>query len=291
MSGVDVPPEYNHIMSKLYHCIYCFMNKNQLVDMKAIYDELEKIPKKSFPKKAREFFIFIALKKRDRNDFAFKECFNLYKKAFLQCLQIILHRETSSKNLNEPAFNGKEFKNKIPFDLSFKKTDKIKNPGEIKNKELFCQQIFSDFKYSNYKINSSQSENTVGIFWDIENCQLGRNRSAKKFINYIKNKFEKRLKVKEFVVVICCNFENQSRDVIEQLFRINRVKLINHTGGVRNAADNILIEEMTDFTRSKKYPHSLTHIVVISGDKDFCTGLESLKAQGYLVYNIHPQTS
>ena len=69
------------------------------------------------------------------------------------------------------------------------------------------------------------------------------------------------------------------------------VKLINHPGNVPNTADDILIEEMTDFTCSKRYPHSLTHIVVISGDKDFCSRLESLKAQGYLVYNVHPQTS
>ena len=39
------------------------MNKNQLVDMKVIFDGLEKL--KSFPKKAKKFFIFIALKKRD----------------------------------------------------------------------------------------------------------------------------------------------------------------------------------------------------------------------------------
>ena len=58
--GVDVPPEYSHIMSKLYQCGNC---KNQFIDIKVIFDGVEKL--KSFPKKAREFFIFIALKKRD----------------------------------------------------------------------------------------------------------------------------------------------------------------------------------------------------------------------------------
>ena len=67
------------------------------------------------------------------------------------------------------------------------------------------------------------------------------------------------------------------------------VKLINHLGDDPNAADDILMEEMTDFTRSEKYLPSLTHIVIISGDGDFCSRLESLKARGYLIYNIHPR--
>ena len=116
---IDIPPEYSQIMLKLYQCGNCNMNKNQLVDMKVIFDGLEKM--KSFPKKAREFFIFIALKKRDKNDFACKECFNLYVTDFLQCSQKMLHHENPSKNLNESAFNSEEFKNKTPFNLSFKK--------------------------------------------------------------------------------------------------------------------------------------------------------------------------
>ena len=288
---IDIPPEYSQIMLKLYQCGNCNMNKNQLVDMKVIFDGLEKM--KSFPKKAREFFIFIALKKRDKNDFACKECFNLYVTDFLQCSQNMLHHENSLKSLNKPAFNVEEFKNKFFIDPSLKKTGNVQNLNELKNKELFCQQIFSDQKFKCYssKNESYQSENTVGIFWDIENCRLNSNHSAKRFLNNIKQKFKQNLRIKEFVVVICCNLEKLASYVKEQLFDMtDGVKLINHTGDDPNAADDRLMEEMTDFTRSKKYPPSLTHIVVVSGDGDFCSRLQSLKAQGYLIYNIHSET-
>ena len=290
--GVDVPPEYNQIMLKLYHCGNCNMNKNQLVDMRVIFDGITKL--KFYPKKAREFFIFIALKKRDKNDFACKECFDLYVTDFLQCSHKMLHHENPSKSLNKPASNVEELKKKVCLYPSIVKTDVVQNPEELKNKRLFCRQIFSDQKFKSFNFNNdlNQSENTVGIFWDIENCRFKSNQSAKKFLDYIKQKFEKRLKVKEFVVAISCNIDKQPSYVKKQLFEMtDGVTLINHNGDDPNAADDILMDEMTDFTRDKKYLPSLTHIVVVSNDGDFCSRLKSLKAQGYLIYNIHSKIS
>ena len=286
--GIDIPPEYSQIMLKLYQCGNCKINRNKLVDMKTIFGGLTKL--KLYAKKSREFFIFIALKKRDKNDFTCKECFNLYVTDFLQCSQLMLPPKYYH---NEPALNVEEFKKKVCLYPSIVKTDVVQNPEELKNKRLFCQKIFSDqkFKYFNSKIDLYQSENTVGIFWDIENCRLSSNHSAKKFINSIKQKFKQNLRVKEFVVVISCNIDKQASYVKEQLFEMkDGVTLINHTGDDPNAADDRLMEEITDFTRDKKYLPSLTHIVVVSGDGDFCSRLLSLKAQGYLIYNIHSET-
>ena len=291
----NVPQIYGTIMFKLYQCAKCRINDNNFVNTKVILNVLTKM--KLYPKRIRQLFLFISLKKKDKKDFGCKDCFNLFVTDFLQCSLLLLYHENPSKNFQKPALNLQKLQNQA---LTFFKQENMHNKTQVRHefkntlsdkhliykKEMFEQQ----FMYFDSEKDLNRCENTVGIFWDIENCRLNNNHSAKKFLRNLKRKFQSKFQVKESIIVISCNLDKLASYVKEELFEMkDEVKIINHTGDDVNAADDRLMEEIADFTRRKKYLPSLTHLVVISGDGDFCSRLLSLKAQGYLIYNIHSE--
>lgn len=64
---------------------------------------------------------------------------------------------------------------------------------------------------------SSGPENIppVGVFWDIENCNVPTGRSAEAVVQRIRNRFFQGHREAEFICV--CDISKESKDVIQEL--------------------------------------------------------------------------
>ncbi|CAG7709874.1 unnamed protein product [Allacma fusca] len=118
----------------------------------------------------------------------------------------------------------------------------------------------------------------VGVFWDIENCQIPRGRSALITVLRIREKFFTRFLEAEFVCV--CDIRKESPVVIQEL-NDAQVNVVHVAGNSKNAADDKLRQAMRRFAdvHTSIMPKDSTPatIILISGDINFASDLSDLR--------------
>ncbi|RZF43498.1 hypothetical protein LSTR_LSTR005234 [Laodelphax striatellus] len=111
----------------------------------------------------------------------------------------------------------------------------------------------------------------IGVFWDIENCQIPRGKSALTVAQAIRDKFFAGYREAEFVVV--CDVKKETPQVIQEL-NDAQLNLIHVGSTYKNAADEKLRQSMRRFADTHG---SSAAIVLISGDVNFAPDLSDLR--------------
>ncbi len=123
-------------------------------------------------------------------------------------------------------------------------------------------------------VNSSPSHSKsepIGVFWDIENCQIPRGKSPMAVVSKIRERFYPGRREVEFMCV--CDTTKEKKEVLEDLNRA-QINIIHINALSKNAADDKLKQALRRFANVHKPPAT---IVVISGDINFATELSDLR--------------
>ncbi|XP_052740437.1 meiosis regulator and mRNA stability factor 1 [Bicyclus anynana] len=141
---------------------------------------------------------------------------------------------------------------------------------------------------SRYRHHKQRANTSVplGIFWDIENCQVPRGCSAIDVVAAIRAKFLTGRREAEFVVVCDVRKETPLR-----LHELNdaQVNLIHVCGTQKNAADEKLRQCMRRFGELHTAPAAL---LLISGDINFAADLSDLRHRKNMeVILVHKQNT
>ncbi|KYN00174.1 Limkain-b1 [Cyphomyrmex costatus] len=111
----------------------------------------------------------------------------------------------------------------------------------------------------------------IGVFWDIENCQVPKGRSAIGVTQLIRNKFFDGYREAEFIVV--CDVQKENSQIIQEL-NDAQVNLIHVAATCKNAADEKLKQAIRRFADIHGSPAA---IILISGDINFAADLSDLR--------------
>ncbi|XP_072760485.1 meiosis regulator and mRNA stability factor 1 isoform X2 [Anoplolepis gracilipes] len=111
----------------------------------------------------------------------------------------------------------------------------------------------------------------IGVFWDIENCQVPKGRSAIAVTQLIRDKFFNRYREAEFIVV--CDVQKENNQIIQEL-NDAQVNLIHVAATCKNAADEKLKQSIRRFADIHGSPAA---IILISGDINFAADLSDLR--------------
>ncbi|XP_074649395.1 meiosis regulator and mRNA stability factor 1-like isoform X2 [Tubulanus polymorphus] len=133
---------------------------------------------------------------------------------------------------------------------------------------------------------STVSEGTVlppiGVFWDIENCNVPRGKSALNVVNRIRELFFAGFREVEFLCV--CDISKENRDVIEELNNA-QVTVVHINATSKNAADDKLRQCLRRFSDTYTPPAT---VILISGDVNFASELSDLRHRhGFRIVVIH----
>ncbi|XP_021942540.1 meiosis regulator and mRNA stability factor 1 isoform X2 [Zootermopsis nevadensis] len=111
----------------------------------------------------------------------------------------------------------------------------------------------------------------IGVFWDIENCQVPKGRSAVAVAQIIRDRFFDGYREAEFLVV--CDVKKENSQVIQEL-NDAQVNLIHVASTCKNAADEKLRQSIRRFADIHGSPAA---IILISGDINFAADLTDLR--------------
>ncbi|XP_052759565.1 meiosis regulator and mRNA stability factor 1 [Galleria mellonella] len=126
----------------------------------------------------------------------------------------------------------------------------------------------------------------IGIFWDIENCQVPRGCSAIDVVAAIRNKFLIGRREADFVVV--CDARKEAPNRLQEL-NDAQVSLIHVCGTQKNAADEKLRQCMRRFGELHSAPAAL---LLISGDINFAADLSDFRHRKNMeVILVHKQNT
>ncbi|XP_013199732.2 meiosis regulator and mRNA stability factor 1 [Amyelois transitella] len=126
----------------------------------------------------------------------------------------------------------------------------------------------------------------LGIFWDIENCQVPRGCSAIDVVSAIRNKFLTGRREADFVVV--CDVRKESSNRLQEL-NDAQVSLIHVCCTQKNAADEKLRQCMRRFGELHLAPAAL---LLISGDINFAADLSDFRHRKNMeVILVHKQNT
>ncbi|XP_026317722.1 meiosis regulator and mRNA stability factor 1 [Hyposmocoma kahamanoa] len=126
----------------------------------------------------------------------------------------------------------------------------------------------------------------LGIFWDIENCQVPRGCSAIDVVAAIRAKFLQGRREAEFVVV--CDVRKEAPTRLQEL-NDAQVNLIHVCGTQKNAADEKLRQCMRRFGELHSAPAAL---LLISGDINFAADLSDFRHRKNVeVILVHKQNT
>ncbi|XP_075231628.1 meiosis regulator and mRNA stability factor 1-like protein [Lycorma delicatula] len=146
-----------------------------------------------------------------------------------------------------------------------------------------CSSSSSNHHFNNININNSNSRGyqsdgspvrnlpPIGVFWDIENCQIPRGKSAVSVAQAIRDKFFAGYREAEFLVV--CDVKKETPQVVKEL-NDAQINLIHVDATCKNAADEKLRMSMRRFADTHG---SSAAIVLISGDVNFAPDLCDLR--------------
>ncbi|XP_069956762.1 meiosis regulator and mRNA stability factor 1 isoform X4 [Cherax quadricarinatus] len=129
----------------------------------------------------------------------------------------------------------------------------------------------------------------IGVFWDIENCQVPKGLSATHVVQAIRARFFNEHREAEFMCV--CDTLKENSKILEEL-NDAQVNVMHVGSTVKNAADDKLLQSMRRFA---DIHGTGATIVLISGDSNFATELYDLRYRKNLrviiVHNAHAQDS
>ncbi|KAF5280789.1 hypothetical protein FQA39_LY17970 [Lamprigera yunnana] len=111
----------------------------------------------------------------------------------------------------------------------------------------------------------------IGIFWDIENCQVPKSKSATLVVQQLRELFYDNYREAEFIVV--CDVKKESSQIISDL-NDAQVNLIHVSSISKNAADEKLRQSLRRFSDLHKPPAA---VALISGDINFAADLSDLR--------------
>ncbi|XP_046991582.1 meiosis regulator and mRNA stability factor 1 [Schistocerca americana] len=111
----------------------------------------------------------------------------------------------------------------------------------------------------------------VGVFWDIENCQVPKGRSAVAVVQVIRDRFFKGYREAEFLVV--CDVKKENNQIVKEL-NDAQVNLIHVASTCKNAADEKLRQSIRRFADLHGSPAC---IILISGDINFAPDITDLR--------------
>ncbi|XP_025073854.1 meiosis regulator and mRNA stability factor 1 [Pogonomyrmex barbatus] len=111
----------------------------------------------------------------------------------------------------------------------------------------------------------------IGVFWDIENCQVPKGRSAIAVTQLIRDKFFSGYREAEFIVV--CDVQKENSQIVQEL-NDAQVNLIHVAATCKNAADEKLKQSIRRFGDIHGSPAA---IILISGDVNFAADLSDLR--------------
>lgn len=143
-----------------------------------------------------------------------------------------------------------------------------------------CTSCASDSSVSDGKIMKSRRRNRrkpgrllppIGIFWDIENCQVPKNKCASNLVHRIREIFMVHYREAEFVVV--CDVKKENAQVIQDLHD-TQVNLIHVQSTSKNAADEKLRQSLRRFAEVYSSPSA---VILISSDINFAADLCDLR--------------
>lgn len=140
---------------------------------------------------------------------------------------------------------------------------------------------------SRHRVHKQRSASVpIGIFWDIENCQVPRGCSAIDVVAAIRAKFLAGRREADFVVV--CDVRKESAFRLQEL-NDAQVSLIHVCGTQKNAADEKLRQCMRRFGELHTAPASL---LLISGDINFAADLSDFRHRKNMeVILVHKQNT
>ncbi|XP_022900382.2 meiosis regulator and mRNA stability factor 1 isoform X1 [Onthophagus taurus] len=125
----------------------------------------------------------------------------------------------------------------------------------------------------------------IGVFWDIENCQVPKNKSASSIVQKIRELFFDGYREAEFIVV--CDVKKENAQIIQDLHDA-QVNLIHVSSTSKNAADEKLRQSLRRYAETYSAPSA---VVLISGDINFAGDLSDLryrkKIQVILIHNCN----
>lgn len=172
--------------------------------------------------------------------------------------------ETSDVDTSQPACNT-GYNN----DNGFKTGSKTSLSPLFNRYRYDCSSLYHD----NSVLSSALPTNLppIGVFWDIENCQVLKGRSAVTVTQVIRDKFFNGYREAEFIVV--CDVQKESNQIMQEL-NDAQVNLIHVSGTCKNAADEKLKQSIRRFADIHGSPAA---IILISGDIDFAADLSDLK--------------
>ncbi|XP_055952236.1 meiosis regulator and mRNA stability factor 1-like isoform X3 [Argiope bruennichi] len=111
----------------------------------------------------------------------------------------------------------------------------------------------------------------IGVFWDIENCQVPKGKSAIALVQNIREKFFKDHREAEFMCV--CDINKESKVVIQELL-FAQVTVVHISATSKNAADDKLKQCMKRFVDTHGTPATL---LLISDDVNFASDLSDFR--------------
>ncbi|XP_019616730.1 PREDICTED: meiosis arrest female protein 1 homolog [Branchiostoma belcheri] len=111
----------------------------------------------------------------------------------------------------------------------------------------------------------------IGVFWDIENCQVPSGKTAMGIVQKIRTEFFAGHKEAEFMCV--CDISKESREVIQELNNA-QVTVVHINATAKNAADDKLRQSIRRFADTYTKPAT---VVLVSGDVNFASELSDLR--------------
>ncbi|XP_017774585.1 PREDICTED: meiosis arrest female protein 1 isoform X2 [Nicrophorus vespilloides] len=111
----------------------------------------------------------------------------------------------------------------------------------------------------------------IGVFWDIENCHVPKNKSASSIVQRIRDCFFEGHREAEFIVA--CDIRKENPQIIQDL-NDAQVNMIHVLCTSKNAADEKLRQSLRRFAETHPPPAT---VILISGDINFAADLSDLR--------------
>uniref|UniRef100_A0A8C7ZY49 Meiosis regulator and mRNA stability factor 1 n=1 Tax=Oryzias sinensis TaxID=183150 RepID=A0A8C7ZY49_9TELE len=140
----------------------------------------------------------------------------------------------------------------------------------------------TSYKYGSPESGGCENIPPVGVFWDIENCNVPSGRSAGAVVQRIRSHFFKGHREAEFICV--CDISKESKAVIQELNNC-QVTVAHINATAKNAADDKLRQSLRRFAETHTAPAT---VVLVSSDVNFASELSDLRHRhGFRVILVH----
>lgn len=186
---------------------------------------------------------------------------------------------SSSSEFSEPSDESDESSSTMDSlsDIEGKPIFKFQSPLRLtKSVDISQKSSWSDSSNSDgflgcSKRNKKKKLPPIGIFWDIENCQVPKFKSASAIVQRIRTFFLQSYREAEFIVV--CDVKKEHPQIIQELHD-SQVNVIHVSSISKNAADEKLRQSLRRFAEVHRPPCA---VVLISGDVNFAADLSDLR--------------